>query len=109
MEDMKLTVWALDATLPLIRPDSYGYRFSEDMWMVHTPSTGVKSALFMATEEQVKEQFTDIGELVEYESEKNPGTNWKYSIAGPIKDSEWWKHRSEDGMLGDLDLSEYGI
>ena len=107
---MRTTYMALDAEMPLIRPDSYAFEFVPGLWNVHTPSTGTKAALFMEEDmEVVKAEFAKIGKVVEVESEKNPGKIWKLKIEGPLKDADWWKHRAEDGMLGSLDLSAWGI
>lgn len=78
---MNLTFMALDAELPLIREDSYAWRIAaSDTFMIHTPSTGVKGALAMASEAEVIAEFSRIGTPQGYESKERPDTNWKYTI-----------------------------
>jgi hypothetical protein len=108
---MQMTRFAMDATLPVLRPDSYAIRSGAgDQWWVYTPSSA-NPVLFFATEEEVKEEFGKIG-VVKSRLGNTDSTShhtMRYWIEGPIKDSEWWKHRAQDGMLGDLDLSQWGI
>lgn len=106
---MQLTRMAYDAEMPLVRPDTYAIAMAGELWGIFTPSTTVLGCLSMGTEAECKAEMEKVGVLVGYPSERTPGTNWKYTIEGPLKDAEWWKARGEDGMLVGLDLSKWGI
>lgn len=81
---MQLSVFAMDAELPLVREDSYAYRVGTgDMFCLHTPSTGEKAVLAFASESEVIEEFEKLGSAEGHASKSRPGTNWKYTIVEP--------------------------
>lgn len=65
-EGMTATQFALDAILPLLRPDTYAVpqNVGGEYW-IFTPSTGTKAVLFFATRDAVEREFATIGTPVE--------------------------------------------
>lgn len=65
MTRANLTASAWDATLPLVRSDSFAAPLtSTNFWGIWTPSTGCERVLFTGTEEQVKGTLSEGGRIV---------------------------------------------
>lgn len=101
----QLTKFALDAPMPLIRPDSVVHLLTPGLWGLWTPSCWTdpewKPVLALCdTEQPLLNELAKVGKI-DY-------INNQYQVVGEIVDPDWWKHRSEDGMLNGLDLSKWG-
>ncbi len=99
----ELSKYALDATLPLLRPDSYVTALTSGLFGLWTPSCwgiaeqynpdGVDNWVlaFSPQESNLIAELKSVGEVEERE------IGW--TIVGSILDEQWWIHRAEDGMI----------
>ncbi len=89
----QLTRFALDAILPLLRPDSYAFPLTgNDLWGIWTPScwdkdADMKPVLKMGTEREMVRDLEGIGKV---EKRKN-----MYVITN-LTEPDYWEHRRED-------------
>lgn len=57
--ECQLTWLALDAILPIVRPSSFVRQFTERLYGLFTPSTGVPGVLMLGTKEALEEKIEE--------------------------------------------------
>jgi hypothetical protein len=94
----QLSRFALDANLPLLRPDSIVRPMTDGLWGLYTPSswpdrdTEFGYVIAFGTKEELVAELESLGTVNSYDGKT-------YQITLITLDPEWWIHRAEDGMI----------
>src|SRR5687767_605651 len=94
----QLSKFALDANLPLLRPDSIVRPLTDGLWGLFTQSCWLDRegecgwVIGFGTKEQMVAELESLCNVQSFD-----GTTYEITLV--TFNTEWWIHRAEDGMI----------